>query len=164
MFEVLVFVYENYWSGDECPEPDQLERKLSAVGFESPEIHAAIDWLNGLNQVAQETQWLPDAAPPVQYGALSWLQSPTSIRVYSASEQVHLGPDCLGFIMFLEGSGVLPSPMREIVIDRAMAVPTPPSLDDLKLIVLMVYWRFGEEPDALVLDELCEDTVGRLAH
>jgi Smg protein len=28
----------------------------------------------------------------------------------------------------------------------------------------MVYWRFGHEPDALVLDELCDDTEDRLAH
>jgi Smg protein len=27
-----------------------------------------------------------------------------------------------------------------------------------------VYWSFGEEPDALVLDELCDDTEFRLAH
>ena len=52
--------------------------------------------------------------------------------------------------------------MREIVIDRAMAAPGDPvSLDDLKIIVLMVYWSFGEEPDALVLDELCD--AGRRA-
>ena len=38
--------------------------------------------------------------------------------------------------------------MREIVIDRAMAAPGDPvSLDDLKIIVLMVYWSFGREPD-----------------
>lgn len=164
MFEVLVYVYENYWCGDECPEPDQLERKLSAVGFESDEIVEAIDWLNGLNQVAQDTHWLPDAPPSAQYGSLSWQQSPTSMRIYSVREQAHLGPECLGFIMFLESSGVLPSPLREVVIERAMAVPAPISLDDLKIIVLMVYWRFGEEPDALVLDELCDDTLGRVAH
>jgi Smg protein len=28
----------------------------------------------------------------------------------------------------------------------------------------MVYWRFGEEPDALVLDELCDDGAARVAH
>ena len=38
------------------------------------------------------------------------------------------------------------------------------SLDALKIIVLMVYWSFGEEPDALILDELCDDSEGRLAH
>ena len=40
----------------------------------------------------------------------------------------------------------------------------PVSLDDLKIIVLMVYWRFGQEPDALILDELCDDSDARLAH
>ena len=54
--------------------------------------------------------------------------------------------------------------MREIVLDRAMAVPGHPmSLDDLKIIVLMVYWSVGLEPDALVLDELCDDD-SRIAH
>jgi Smg protein len=38
------------------------------------------------------------------------------------------------------------------------------SIDDLRIIVLMVYWSLGLEPDALLLDELCEDSQGRLAH
>jgi Smg protein len=55
--------------------------------------------------------------------------------------------------------------MREIVLDRAMAAAGDPvSLDDLKIIVLMVYWSFGQQPDALVLDELCDSPEGRLAH
>ena len=80
------------------------------------------------------------------------------------SEQDHLGAQCLGFISFLESAGVLPAPMREIVIDRAMAVPGQPMvLDDLKIIVLMVYWSMGVEPDALVLDELSDDPA-RVPH
>jgi Smg protein len=77
-----------------------------------------------------------------------------------------LGADCLGFITFLESSGVLPPALREIVVDRAMAAATegPVPLDALKIIVLMVYWRFGHEPDALILDELCDDTADRLPH
>lgn len=42
MFEVLVYVYENYWRGDACPEWEHLERKLNAVGFESDEIQEAL--------------------------------------------------------------------------------------------------------------------------
>jgi hypothetical protein len=42
--------------------------------------------------------------------------------------------------------------------------PCAVSVDDLKIIVLMVYWSFGEEPDALVLDELCDPADGRLPH
>jgi Smg protein len=163
MFEVLVFVYENYWRGDACPELQQLGRKLTAVGFEADEIQEALVWLDGLNLAAQHTQ-LTDADAPSPAAVLP-TQSPDSLRVYSVAEQDHLGAECLGFVTFLETSGVLPAHMREIVLDRAMAAPGDPvSLDDLKIIILMVYWSFGEEPDALVLDELCDDTDERVAH
>ena len=163
MFEVLVFVYEHYWRGDACPELEQLGRKLSAHGFEPDEIQDALVWLDGLNVAAQSSR-----------GALAADDQPTpsacapsagSMRVFSVAEQDKLGAQCLGFVSFHESSGVLPAPMREIVLDRAMAAPGDPvSLDDLKIIVLMVYWSFGEEPDALVLDELCDPADGRLAH
>jgi Smg protein len=46
-----------------------------------------------------------------------------------------------------------------------MAAPGGPvALDDLKIIVLMVYWRFGQEPDALLLDELCSDASDQAVH
>lgn len=160
MFEVLVFVYENYWRGDACPELHQLERKLSAHGFEPDEIHDALVWLDGLNNAAQ------NILLPAESQA-EWAPQPSdaSMRVFSVTEQDHLGAHCLGFLSFLEGAGVLPPALREIVVDRAMAAPGDPvSLDALKIIVLMVYWRFSIEPDALVLDELCDDSEGRLAH
>ena len=162
MFEVLVFVYENYWRGDACPELEQLGRKLSAHGFEAEEINEALVWLDGLNLAAQNTQLTPDLSPQPSVGRA---QASTSMRIYSVAEQDHLGAQSLGFVSFLESAGVLPAPMREIVMDRAMAATgAPVSLDDLKIIVLMVYWSFGEEPDALVLDELCDDAEFRLPH
>ena len=160
MFEVLVFVYENYWRGDACPEPHQLERKLSAHGFEPEEIQEALAWLDGLN-VAAENICLPADSER------EWTREPSagSMRVFSVAEQDHLGAHGLGFLSFLESAGVLPPALREIVVDRAMAAPGDPvSLDALKIIVLMVYWRFSIEPDALILDELCDDSEGRLAH
>ena len=46
-----------------------------------------------------------------------------------------------------------------------MAAPGGPvSLDDLKIMVLMVYWRVGQEPDALLLDELSDTTLERVVH
>ena len=158
MFEVLVFVYENYWRGDDCPELEQLGRKLSAHGFEPDEIQQALVWLDGLNVAAQGTEQLETDKTVAA-------QSVDSMRVYSVAEQDHLGAQCLGFVSFLESAGVLPPPMRELVVDRAMAAPGDPvAVDDLKIIVLMVYWSMGREPDALVLDELCEDSEGRLPH
>ncbi len=56
MFEVLVFVYENYWRGDACPELPQLGRKLGAMGFDDEEIQQALVWLDGLNLAARNTQ------------------------------------------------------------------------------------------------------------
>ena len=173
MFEVLAYVYENYWSGDACPEWEHLERKLNAVGFEADEIQDALVWLSGLSVVAQGVQITVDdgaqanqnASPKTSPGAALPAQSDSSMRVYSVAEQDHLGAECLGFVSFLETSGVLPAPLREIVMDRAMASPGEPlALDDLKIIVLMVYWSFGQEPDALVLDELCDDASDRIAH
>lgn len=169
MFEVLAYVYENYWSGDACPQWEHLERKLNAVGFEADEIQDALVWLSGLSVVAQGVQITveagADAEAPTSANAALPAQSDGSMRVYSIAEQDHLGAECLGFVSFLETSGVLPAPLREIVMDRAMASPGEPlALDDLKIIVLMVYWSFGQEPDALVLDELCDDASDRVAH
>jgi Smg protein len=162
MFEVLVFVYEHYWGGDACPELEQLGRKLSAQGFDADEINQALVWLDGLTLAAQgaklEAELAPCSDTPV-------VQSAASMRIYSVAEQDHLGAECLGFIWFLESAGVMPAAMREIVVERSMAAPGDPvSLDDLKIIILMVYWSIGHEPDALVLDELCDPAEGRLAH
>ncbi len=163
MFEVLVYVYENYWRGDACPELQQLGRKLSAAGFEPDEIEQALQWLAGLDLASHNTQ-LIDLSQVEAAGSATHAQSAHSLRVYSVSEQDHLGAACLGFVSFLESAGVLPPHMREIVVDRAMAVPGHPvSIDDLKIIVLMVYWSAGLEPDALILDELCDDS-DRVAH
>ncbi|GAA0759365.1 DUF494 domain-containing protein [Ideonella azotifigens] len=150
MFDVLVYLYENYWRPDACPDHDQLTRKLSAVGFESDEIQEALSWLDGLAATADSTQSAP--------------QSPQSLRVYLPRELDLLGDESVGFISFLESAGVLPPPMRERVIDRATAVGSPLTLDDLKIIVLMVFWSQGEEPDALILDELFVAPEDRLIH
>ena len=150
MFDVLVYLYENYWRPDACPDHQQLSRKLSAVGFESDEIQEALHWLDGL---ASSTE-----------GRVAEQRS-DSLRVYSPVEQDLLGDDCIAFISFLESAGVLPPEMREMVIDRSTAIGGGPvELDDLKVIVLMVFWSLGEEPDALILDELFVDPEDRLIH
>ena len=150
MFDVLVYLYENYWRPDACPDHRQLTRKLSAVGFENEEIQDALTWLDGLASASE--------------GSVGE-QSPGAVRVYSAAEQEHLGESSIGFVSFLESAGVLRGPMREMVVDRAMAIPAGPlALEDLKIIVLMVFWSLGEEPDALILDELFVDEADRLIH
>jgi Smg protein len=150
MFDVLVYLYENYWRPDACPDHRQLQRKLSAVGFESDEITDALHWLDGLASSAE---------------SVTGQQAASSLRVYTDAERDLLGEESIGFICFLESAGVLPAPMREMVIDRATAIGSGPiDLEDLKIIVLMVFWSLGEEPDALILDELFVAPEERLIH
>ena len=150
MFDVLVYLYENYWRPDACPDHRQLSRKLSAVGFENDEIEEALSWLDGLAH---------SATAPLD------AQQQGSLRVYSELEHERLGEDSVAFIGFLESAGVLGAEQREMVIDRALATGAVPiALDDLKIIVLMVFWSLGEEPDALILDELFVAPEDRLIH
>jgi Smg protein len=150
MFDVLVYLYENYWRPDACPDHDQLSRKLTAVGFETDEIQEALHWLDGLADTSQ---------------GYTGTQSDDAIRLYSDREIEALGETSVGFVTFLESAGVLPPPMREMVIDRAMAAGgNPLDLDDMKIIILMVFWSLGEEPDALILDELFVAPEERLIH
>lgn len=150
MFDVLVYLYEHYWRPDAIPDPELLTRKLSAVGFEAEEISEALLWLNGLTQVAEADVRSED---------------PQSVRVYSSIELEHVGADGLGYVRFLESARVLTPVLRERILDRALAISGGPvNLEDLKVIVLMVFWTAGEEPDALILDELFAEEGDRAIH
>ncbi|MFX6254414.1 DUF494 family protein, partial [Acinetobacter baumannii] len=61
-------------------------------------------------------------------------------------------------LTFLDSGKLLNPSQREFVIDRALALgESPMPLDKLKVIVLMVLWSQGEEPDMLIFDELLDD-------
>lgn len=150
MFDVLVYLYEHYWRPEACPESDLLARKLSAIGFEPEEISDALLWLDGLQALSQG-----DVVSPTL----------SSARVYSDVELDRLGTEALGFLQFLVSAGVLTPRLREVVLDRVSAVPRGPvELDDFKVLVLLVFWSFGEEPDALILDELFVADSERVVH
>jgi Smg protein len=148
MFEVLVYLYETYYRPDACPEPEALVKKLSAIGFEDDEIAKALGWLTDLAEANHE---FADKYP--QQTAFSF-----GIRIYAQQEIDVLGIAAIGFIQFLESAKMLNPVQREIVIERALSVSeTPVPLDKLKVIVLMVLWSQGKEPDGLMFDELFID-------
>ena len=152
MFDILMYVYETYWHPEACPEPGQLSRKLSAAGFETEEISDALDWLRGLEQ---------SVAGSYTVGT----PSENSIRLYAAQELDCLGVDAVGYLNFLESAGTLKPHLREIVVERALATGIKQlPLEQLKTIVLMVFWRLDEEPDALILDELFVEADDRVVH
>ncbi|HYD96591.1 MAG TPA: DUF494 domain-containing protein [Noviherbaspirillum sp.] len=159
MFDVLVYLYETYYRPEACPDPEALIRKLSAVGFEEEEISKALGWLTDL---AETTSEFAERYP--QQTAFSF-----GMRIYAQQEMDVLGTEAVGFLQFLESAKVIDSIQREIIIERALAVSDAPvSLDKVKVIVLMVLWSQGKEPDALIFDELFsseeDDSEPRLMH
>lgn len=156
MFEVLAFVYENYAGEAFKLQPVHWERKLSAVGFESDEIQDAVRWISALSSASQ-----------IPAGMIHWQRhaSTDCMRVYSGFEYRQLGSRAIGLLCFLESCKVITAYMREVIVDRALvAAAAPMALADFKIIVLMVLWSFGREPDALILDELCDPPESRWAH
>lgn len=148
MFDILVYLYETYYRPDACPDQDALMRKLSAVGFEEEEISKALGWLTDLAETAHD---LEDHYPRQAASALS-------TRVYASQEMDLLGTRAIGFVQFLESAGLLTPVQRELVIERALGVnESPLPQDKLKVIVLMVLWSQGSEPDGLMFDELFLD-------
>lgn len=140
MIDILVYLFENYLP-DACPEPAVLARKLSAAGFGTDDISAALSWLDGLAGEDSDRCRSPTLAG--------------SIRIYDEEEQDRLPAACRGFISFLEQHDALDAPLREAIIERALALPDAEiSLDRLKVIVLAVIWRYRHEVDALILEEL----------
>jgi len=142
MFDVLVYLFHNYYTPQACPTADVLAKRLAAAGFEDDEIDEALQWLMGL---AQTTEQCVDLAE----------HTGTGTRVYAELESQRLSPEAIGFITFLENTDVLGAPLREIVIERAMACEeSPVTLDRIKVIALMVLWSQQAEVDHLILEEL----------
>ena len=145
MFDILVYLFENYVHADACPEPAQLARKLTAAGFEEEEISEALDWLSGLRE-------LSDGAGPVHCAR------PGSLRIYADDELARLGVECRGFLLFLENAGILDAECREMIVERALALGEGEiELENLKVIVLMVLWQQDRPINGLILDELLNE-------
>jgi Smg protein len=147
MFDILVYVFENYLP-DACPEPEALAKRLSAAGFEDDAISDALYWLAGLERVHED-------------GALQRL--PRAIRLYVEQELSKLPTECRGFLTTLEQEGAIDPGTREMIIERAMAVDGPVvRLGKFKVIVLMVMWRRQLSLDNLIFEDLLveDDDVG----
>jgi len=152
MFDVLVYLFENYYQTEAYPDQGTLQRKLHAAGFENDDIHDALDWLNTLTRAPGDS--LPES-----------LDARSSFRGYTADEIAKLSAECRGFIAFLEGAKILTPLLRELIVERVMALPDDVvRLDKLKVIVLMVLWTRRGNVDALILDELLPDGEKRQMH
>jgi Smg protein len=150
MFEVLVYLYENYWRPDACPEPRPADAQAVARWASRP--------------TKSRKRWSGWTAWPTNAQAYAADQSADSLRVYSTAEREP--GRRLDRLHQLSGIGRRAAARHARDGDRPRhAVGDGPlDLEDLKVIVLMVFWSLGEEPDALILDELFVAPEERLIH
>ena len=136
VIDVLMYIFSSYADQDEnLPEDrDGIEADLRAAGFDSHEIVKAFDWLDGLAQIEEDT---------------GSAQSDKATRVLAAQESARLANNAYGFLLFLEQSGVLTPKLREMVINRVMALESDSEVDieELKWVVMMVLFNSSDEQD-----------------
>ena len=152
MFDVLAYLVENYFDDRICPEPEALELKLKAAGFDGEDIGDALAWLAGLAR--SEASELPET-----------FAARASFRSFVGPEESLLSRECRGLLVFLESSGAIDPLQRELIIERALALPEG-AIDvyKLKIITMVVLWSTGDEPDALIFDQLLPGGAAREFH
>jgi Smg protein len=141
MFDVLMYLFENYMDGSASLNADQdtVVNELEQAGFSRNEIGRALDWLDGLNR-AQET---------VQSGVPF---TPHAMRYYSVDECERLGVEGRGFLLYLEQLSILDPMTREVVIDRLMALDSREiDLGGIKWVVLIALFNQPDKKSALSL-------------
>ncbi len=141
MFDILIYLFENYFDSGSYPDPDKLVVKLCAAGFEDEEINQAVTWLSDLRQ-------------------LSLLEYPVTInhagsRCFTQFEIDRISVDSLHFISFCEQNKIISPVEREMIIDRALALGRKNlALDNIKLIALMVLWNQHDDLDPMIIEDL----------
>ncbi len=150
MFDILVFLFKNYFHAGAYPDPAVLSRRLSTAGFDSRDISQALSWLDGLERVDNTR---------------SALTPSKGFRLYTEMELGSLTPQARGFLLFLENARGIGGLQRELIIERVLALDEPAvDLDKVKLIALMVLWNQNETPDALILTELVSSNEEHYLH
>jgi Smg protein len=150
MYDILAYLFENCQQAELADDRERVARKLSAAGFDDSDISEALHWLAGvLRAPLAGTVALPDRR--------------TSFRAFAPRELAKLDAECRGFLITLEQSGILNAATRELVLERSLAASGPSlSLDQLKLIVLMVLWNQQTPTSQLLAEDLFSAPHSRL--
>lgn len=142
MFEILLFLFENYPQREAAPDRDRLAIKLSAVGFEMDEIEQVLDWLVELADI------------PTDPYPINLIES-NGLRYYSEHEMRVLDVGSRGFLLFLQQSGVINVLQREWIIDRAIILSSDDNLPDkIRWMAWMVLWSRHPDQNFLPLENM----------
>ena len=149
MFDILVYLVENYFHNGQLPDAETISKRLSAAGFEDDDISEALSWLSGFEQSSG-------------VGSNAAFVHSRGFRVYADEESANLTTEARGFILFLEDSDIISAQQRELIIERVLALAEPGvDLEKIKLIVLIVLWNQQQAVDSLVLELLASSDFSR---
>jgi len=142
MYDILAFLFENCQQAELAYDRERVAKKLSAAGFEDSDISEALHWLAGVMRAPQAgREPLPDLR--------------STFRAYAPRELAKLDAECRGFLITLEQAGILSPQTRELVIERSLAAGGDSlTLEQLKLVVLMVLWNQQTPTSQLVAGDL----------
>jgi len=150
MYDILVYLFENCQQYELCDEKDRVAKKLSAAGFEDADISEALTWLAGVVRGPHRS-----LAPLPDSGA--------AFRAYAPKELARLDAGCRGLLIYFEQSGILTPQTREHVIERALAASGEGlTIEQLKLVVLMVLWNRKTPSSRLIAEDLLSPVGARL--
>lgn len=149
MYDILVYLFENCQHAELAYDRERVAKKLSAAGFEDSDISEALHWLAGVRVAHSVREPLPD--------------SRSTFRAYAPRELAKLDAQSRGFLLTLEHSGILNADTRELVIERALAANGDTlSLEQVKLVVLMVLWNQQMPTSRLLAEDLFSTPQARL--
>lgn len=141
MRNVVAFLLEHFSDIQACPTGQELGEMLEHAGFADDDIGDAIT----IMQILQETPQHHDA-PQLETAA---------IRVYHEEEAAILNAEIRGLLHFLYSSQTINFIQREFIIHALMHLAYDAmTLDNAKVLALLVLWAHRSELPVLIGDEL----------
>ena len=153
MFDLLIYMFENYLSSKNNLDFSNMTLELEAAGFNNKDIENALDWFSKLKEMSTK---IPQSHS---------LKLNNKLRIFTEKEKERFSFDGLGFILFLEQADILNSIEREIIIDRAMALnQNIINIDEVRWIVMMTLWNNGRENDYLFVEDALYQNQQSILH
>ena len=149
MLDVLMYIFENYIDDDheqsDSPDVTALTTELGHAGFHEGEITRAFEWLEDLSLLCEQDDYPHSINNNV-----------SSTRIYSDLEKQKISMASIGFLTRLEFYSIITPSVREVILDRTMALESDSiDIDQMKWVAMMVlYNQPGRETNYLWLENL----------
>lgn len=109
VLDALIYLYQHKLRLSPAVTSQDLYATLREVGFRETIAQRAVRWLHQVVSVSQRRRMPDDVGE-------------SAARVYSHIECDYLSSACRGFLYFIEEIGILTADMREVIIERLLAL------------------------------------------